>query len=481
MLYRQKLDVFIRIYDEVGYIINKGTHKSRITDKSGAIFLKAISRQPKDLTEIVNEIAEAFVTVDLDTLKKDVVEFLDILEKDGFLVSGNTLEELDKNDIRFSYSILGNEVSTENFSQDIFRTNQDIEDKLSKYFENTPILTQFHVELTSRCNERCVHCYIPHENKDTDIDPNLYYSLLEQCKEMGVLGITLSGGEPMSHPNFIDFLHKAKEYDFSVNVLTNLTLLTDEIIGELKSISLSGIQTSLYSMQPEIHDSITKVPGSFFKTRNAILKLIKNDIPLQISCPITRLNKDSFVDVTKWAAKYNVPTVTDYIMMARFDHTTSNLEYRLTFEEIENIIRSNININLEYRRKIVKADFARELKRDISEDHLCKACTSSISMNSHGMIYPCAGWQNYDCGNLKDTSLYEIWNHSPRVLYIRNLRKKDFFDCVKCPNRHFCVICMARNANEDPNGNPLKVSGYSCKVAEINREIALAIHNESNQ
>lgn len=103
MLYRQKIDVFIRIYNDVGYIVNKGSHKSYITDKSGAIFLKAISREPKSLVEIVSEIAESFISVNLDILKKDVVEFLHLLEKEEFLVSGNTIEELNQNDNRFSY------------------------------------------------------------------------------------------------------------------------------------------------------------------------------------------------------------------------------------------------------------------------------------------------------------------------------------------------------------------------------------------
>lgn len=481
MLYRQKIDVFIRIYNDVGYIVNKGSHKSYITDKSGAIFLKAISREPKSLVEIVSEIAESFISVNLDILKKDVVEFLHLLEKEEFLVSGNTIEELNQNDNRFSYLSNSNETNEEFLSQSIFRTDRDKEEVLSKYFENTSVLTQVHVELTSRCNERCIHCYIPHENKDTDIEPELFYSLLEQCKEMNVLGITFSGGEPMAHPCFVDFLRKAKEYDFSVNILTNLTLLTDEIIAELKAKSLSGIQVSLYSMNPEIHDAITNLPGSFFRTRDAILKLINNNIPLQISCPITKLNKGCFADVTKWAAEYNVPTVTDYIMMARYDHTSSNLDYRLSFEEIKNIICSNIDMNSEYRRKLVGADFSKELIKDVSEDHMCRACTSSISINAHGNIYPCAGWQNYYCGNLRETSLYEIWNSSPKVLYIRGLKKKNFPECVKCPNRVFCVICMARNANEDPNGNPLNVSRYSCKVAEINKEIAITVNDEYNQ
>jgi MoaA/NifB/PqqE/SkfB family radical SAM enzyme len=89
---------------------------------------------------------------------------------------------------------------------------------------------------------------------------------------MKLLHLTLSGGEPLMHKNFCDFLRKCNEYNFSVNVLSNLTLLNDEIIAEMKENYLMGVQTSLYSMDPDIHEAKTQKKGSFIKTKNAIIK-----------------------------------------------------------------------------------------------------------------------------------------------------------------------------------------------------------------
>ncbi|MDR2314448.1 MAG: hypothetical protein LBE02_07925 [Spirochaetaceae bacterium] len=102
----------------------------------------------------------------------------------------------------------------------------------------------------------------------------------------------------------------------------------------MKENRLSSVQASLYSMEPEIHDSIANLPGSFIKTRNAIQKLIKNDIPVQISCPVMKQNKNCSVDVLNWGQAHKIRTVTDYIMMARYDHTTGNLDNRLSLEEV---------------------------------------------------------------------------------------------------------------------------------------------------
>ena len=137
-------------------------------------------------------------------------------------------------------------------------------------------MTQFQIELTSRCNERCVHCYIPHDLKLFDITDEMYYSTLEQLSKMGVLSVTLSGGEPMCHPHFKEFLRAAKKYDFYVNILSNLTLLDDETIQIIKEGNVSSVQVSLYSMIPEHHDAIATVKGSF-------ILLLAIDSPARIS------------------------------------------------------------------------------------------------------------------------------------------------------------------------------------------------------
>ncbi|GHV74853.1 hypothetical protein AGMMS49940_21550 [Spirochaetia bacterium] len=478
MLYRQKFDTFIRIYQDlscpdVGYITSKSDFGDRVTDASGAVFLKALSRKPRTLQELTKDIAASFIGVDPASIEQDVIDFYKILEEDGFIISGETEAELDAKDTRFSYSALEPKTIKNDFTPVILRAEQSSQQYLDEHFKNKPHLTQLQIELTSRCNERCIHCYIPHENKISDIDPALFYDVLDQCRDMGLLSLTLSGGEPLLHKNFLEFLRKAKEYDFSINILSNLTLLNDEIIKEMKEIRLSSVQVSLYSMNPEIHDSITKMPGSFVKTRDAILRLIKNDIPLQISCPTMKQNKNCFVDVLNWAQTHKVRAVTDYIMMARYDHTTGNLDNRLSLEEVGTVINDIINNDDDYQTEMANADMEQGDAHDTSNDIICGVGVSSICMVANGNIYPCPGWQDYVVGNVRETPLRTIWNTSPKVQYLRGLRKKDFPKCTVCADKSFCAMCMVRNANEDPDGNPLKINEHFCKVAALNRQIVL--------
>lgn len=479
MLWRQKFDTFIRVYEEVGYITNRSSFNDLVADASGAVFLKAISRQPQTFEDILRTIEAGFERTQPEVLRRDALEFYQNLEADGFLVSGESPEELDRKDARFSYADLNPKTINDDFTPSVLRVSQDTQGYLENYFKNNPQLFQFQIELTSRCNERCIHCYIPHERKNSDITPELFDRILDECREMGVLSLTLSGGEPMLHPYFAYFLRQAKNYDFSINVLSNLTLLNNEIITEMKANRLSSVQVSLYSMKPEVHEAITGLPGSFCKTRDAILRLIDNDIPLQISCPVMKLNQNCYSEVMGWANEHKVRAVSDYILMARYDHSADNLSQRLDLEGVADIINDIIEHDEDYQQRLREADFNEVEKRDIADDIVCGVGLSSACMVANGRVYPCAGWQGFALGDLTQTTLKEIWQSSPGMLRLRGLRRKDFPRCLNCEDRHFCAMCMVRNANEDPNGDPLNINEHFCQVAKLNRQIVLDWKNKS--
>ncbi|MDR2784635.1 MAG: radical SAM protein, partial [Treponema sp.] len=144
--------------------------------------------------------------------------------------------------------------------------------------ENIKNLRSVQLELTCRCNERCVHCYIPHEAKDRDMDSALLFALIDQCQTMGVGQIIFSGDEPMLHPGFLEAVSKADWKELKLRIFSNLTLLTDNILAALKAFHIHEVQASLYSVEPAIHDSITQKPGSCELTKNAVVKLVESGI-----------------------------------------------------------------------------------------------------------------------------------------------------------------------------------------------------------
>ncbi len=483
MYFKLKSNVIFRNYESFGYITDNRNFGYRcanndesddigdkIVSESGAVFLSALSNKPQTLDDLVKKISIQFTDVDIETIKTDAREFYYLLESDRFIVSGETLQECNEKDFWFSYKA----VESRNEEKDC-SPNKHFEKSTQEFFDenfkNKPQLLDLHIEITSKCNERCIHCYIPHENKINQMEPNLFFNILEQCKKMNLLHVTLSGGEPMMHNNFCDFLKKCNEYNFSVNILSNLTLLNNEIIEEIKRNRLLSVQVSLYSMDSNIHDAITQIKGSFEKTINAILKLRENDIPLQISCPIMKQNINCYNDVIDWGKALNLNVRNDYVIIAKYDHTTQNLSSRLSINDVKEVLNQKIVNEPQYLELIEKeAEKKKNMKPD---DIVCSVCYSSICITDNGNVYPCAGWQDYVVGNVNETSLKDIWNDSIKVQYLRNLRKRDFPKCIQCPENEFCTMCMVRNANEHPLGDPLAVNEYFCNIAKLNKKMVL--------
>ncbi len=483
MFFKKRFNVIFRDYDSFGLITDnrnfgykQKNHNDRyigdkVLSKSGAVFMSVLEKQPQSLEILTKRIFEQFSNADYEVIKYDAKEFYRMLESDGFVASGETFQECDEKDTRFSYHTLETGIWRSEHSSNIVSHQKNTQEFLDEYFNGKPQLTNVHLEITSRCNERCIHCYIPHEYKTSQMKPDLFYEILMQCKEMRVLHLTLSGGEPMLHKKFCDFLKGCREFDLSVNILTNLTLLNDEILDEMKQNPLLGVQVSLYSMNETIHDEITQLNGSFGKTRDGILKLVENDIPVQISCPILKQNKNCYEEVAEWAGRYKIAVGDDFGIIGSYNHATNNLSCRLSIDEIKDLIDTKINKGHKYLEDIELA--AEKKKNNREDDFVCSVCNASICINEEGMVYPCAGWQDYVVGNLRETCLQEIWDNSEKVQYLRSLRNRDLPKCKKCTDKDFCSICFVRNANENPEGDPLDANDFFCSIAKLNRELVI--------
>lgn len=462
MYFKIKRKILFRQYDEYGYITDNSMFGYKFLDKNGytpgekyvsesaSVMLGLLSKKPQDIDDIVGKLLNIFEGVEYEELKQDTVGFFMQLVDEGFLSCGESVEKCnDCDNIALLDEIertpKGAVVVKEDCSRDIFNQND--------------FLRSIHIEIANECNERCVHCYIPHELKNKVIDTDLFYQVVEDGRAMNVINITISGGEPLLHKNFLNFLVRCRELDLSVNVLTNLTMLTDEIISEMKKNPLLSVQTSIYSMDPVIHDTITKVIGSFEKTKNSVLKLCIAGIPVQISCPIMKQNKDSFTDVIEWGNKNNIQVAVDYVIFAEYDNSNRNLINRLSLEEVD--VLFDKQISEEYANTL--NEIARGKCEFTANDPICTICRYYLCISAEGDVFPCVGWQTNKIGNLNRNSIKEIWETSGKIKELRQIKRNSFLKCVTCEDRGYCTVCMMCNSNE--NGDAMKINDFHCKIA----------------
>ncbi len=478
MLVKQSQNSFIRCTDDYGYIINQLNRQDRVYNDSGAVFLKQLSRNPAEVDNIVKNLASIYSEVPAETLREDFLSFCEDLCKNGFIVMGETAEELDAKDEVFTYQTETPFTMQDDFSQ---KTGTSVGENTQDFFmeevQGRPLISALQFELSSRCNERCIHCYIPNPKKNTGFEFPLakVKSIVDEFAEMGGIHVTLSGGEAFLHKDLLEICRYCREKDLKISILSNLISLKDEQIPVLKELNLSLIQTSLYSMDPEIHDMITTVKGSCEKTKSAIEKLVAADIPVQISCPLMKANKDGYPEVLKYAQKLKIKAQTDYIMMAQADLDTSNLANRLSLEETEKVIRNIFEYDMDYKmltlnmkpkNEDLKFDKERFLKQPV-----CGVGYDNCCITVNGDVYPCAGWQGYVLGNVYKQSLREIWENSERVKALRKITNESFPKCNNCEAFNYCNRCLVRSYNES-NGDMFALPKHFCDIAFLNMRIA---------
>ncbi len=462
----------------MGYITNQMTRHDRTYNETGADFLKEISRQPQEVDDIIVRLRKVYNdSVSTEELRADFIEFIKDLDEHLFLVVGEIPEELDEKDLDFSYSIENPKTLVDDYTQE---TKQNVDNCTQDFMLETtqrePRLNGLQFELTSRCNERCIHCYIPNPKKNAgcDMPVEKVKSLIDEFVDMGGLHVTLSGGEVFLHKDIITIIQYCREKDLMISILSNLIALKDEQIPLIKEANVSLIQTSLYSMDPNVHDYITTVKGSQVKTKAAIEKLVAADIPVQISCPVMKANYQGYADVLQYAQSLRSKAQTDYIMMAQSDLDTSNLANRLSLEETEKLLKDIMKWDKDYREDTLKqpplVDNLNFDQERYAKQPLCGAGINDCCITESGDVYPCAGWQALVCGNVYQQSLKEIWENSPQMKQVRAVSQGDFPKCIKCDARNFCAMCLVRNYNES-GGDMFKINKHFCDVAFLNKKV----------
>lgn len=478
MLVRQSKNTFIRSYFGKGYISNQLTRFDRIYNETGADFLNEISRVPQNIDDILERLQALYgESITREALKNEFVSFINELVEAKFLVVGETVEELNSRDLDFSYAMENPKTMVNDFTQ---RSNEVLDENTQNMMleatHRKPRLNGIQFELTSRCNERCIHCYIPNAKKNSGGDMSLekVKSIIDEFAANGGLQVTLSGGEVFLHKDIIPIIKYCREKDLMITILSNLVALRDYQIPFLKEYNVSCVQVSLYSMDASVHDYITTVKGSFEKTKAAIEKLVSADIPIVISCPMMKANYRGYKEVLKYAQSIKCKVNVDVIMMAQADLDTNNLANRLSVEESGEVISDIIENNADYRRAITElASFSSLMYANYDNFVMLPLCGAGINdccIAENGDVYPCAGWQDMVVGNVYQQSLKDIWDNSEELKTIRAVTQGDFPQCLKCEAQDYCSRCLVRNYNES-DGDMFKLNKHFCDVAFLNKKI----------
>lgn len=254
--------------------------------------------------------------------------------------------------------------------------------------------------LTLRCECRCRWCYVERSAMDSpDIPLELAHNIVTLLSDIGVEEINLIGGEPTLYSHFFELAHYIRSHNIDVSMSTNgWALARMDFAEKVKELDFAEMTVSIESNNPAIHDSITRVKGSFDKTMKAIKNCLQLDLDFKANVVISKSNKEGLLDLLNSLADMGVKNMDFDLCIPPFfqstDEAVSPREYAQIFPQLYyEGMKRNVRVRFDNLGPLCLYD--QDLYREMRESgvYRLKTCEiikkDKIIIDNEGNILPC--------------------------------------------------------------------------------------------
>jgi MoaA/NifB/PqqE/SkfB family radical SAM enzyme len=159
------------------------------------------------------------------------------------------------------------------------------------------------IDLTYRCNNSCRHCWLrispDSRERRKELSLEEIKVLVDEARGMGCRRWSISGGEPMLRPDFAEIFDYITSRSVSYSLNTNGTMITPEIADLMKR--KGNKMVALYGATAEVHDHITRNPGSFLATMRGFDLLREAGVGFTVQLIPMRDNYHQFPEMVRLA------------------------------------------------------------------------------------------------------------------------------------------------------------------------------------
>ena len=292
-----------------------------------------------------------------------------------------------------------------------------------------------HLDVTYRCNERCEHCYLDHDG-DGEMATAEILNLLDQLAAAGVFFLTISGGEPLVRRDCFEVIEYARALRFNVKLKTNAVLIKEKQARRLRELNVEQVQISVYSHRAEVHDGISKLPGSLNRTLAGVRLLRSHGLKVTLANVLMKSNLHDSEGVRQLAAAVGAHYTLDPTITPMMSGDTSVLRLRLPSDSLRSVFQNPDLVG-------DVAEFCAPpppVDDGALEGLPCSAGHTACYVSPRGELYPCVQFP-ISCGNVREQSFLDIWRNSPQLLEVRSIRGKDLTTCSSCNHLGTCTRC----------------------------------------
>lgn len=304
-------------------------------------------------------------------------------------------------------------------------------------FKIDPKPVAMHIEITYRCNLKCVFCdrwKAAPKIWSQELDWSELESLLFQAKKLGIKFLAFSGGEPLLREETIKLANLAKKLGIFTFLNTNGTLINEDNVKTIIK-NFDQVIVSIDSINPELHDFFRGVKGTFKKALKAIKLLVENSKrknQVAVQTVFSNKNYQEILHMQEFFKKLKVPLFAQPIHNIPSSLYKADDSFKISKEEyieIKRTVRSflknftfcdpyiNIAYKTIYKRYFEKFPEFLKNPNNLNNHFICFAGSFSFLIDPVGNVFPCDGLR-IPQGNIREKPLTKIWRE------MRNIRKK---------------------------------------------------------
>lgn len=316
------------------------------------------------------------------------------------------------------------------------------------------------LELTRRCNLRCVHCRASADRNGLcdELVTEEWFRLLRDIASFSKPIIILSGGEPLLREDVFDIITYGRKIGLTMTLSTCGVTLTEQAVAKLKESGIGRVSVSIDGKDAVTHDFIRQQKGVYDAALGAIELLKRYGIAFQINTTVTKYNFKHLNKILELAIDLGAASFHPFFLVpvgrARDlkDFQLSASEYEWSLKRLYELT-SGAPIHCRpicaphYFR--IYSDAEGALKGNPSGktglDAMTAGCLGGKSfafVSSSGKVQIC-GFLEVECGDLKQDDFPKIWRDSAVFNNLRNFSKYKG-KCNVCEYVGLCGGCRAR-------------------------------------
>lgn len=321
-------------------------------------------------------------------------------------------------------------------------------------------LQRIYFYLTADRNLRCRHCWIAPDFQATNASSaylplDLFKSIIAEAKPLGLVGVKLTGGEPLLHPQILAILEHIRAEGLELGIETNGVLCTPEVAKAIATCKVAQVSVSLDGADAETHEWVRGVDGCFDDALTGIKNLVDVGLRPQIIMTIMRRNRgqiEAMIELAKSmkanSVKFNIVTPTERgVVMHKSGESIDVKELLEIGEWMENTLSKTAGIPLHYSHPMAFRPMS-----NMFGGGLCGVCAifNIIGVLANGTYAMCGIGESVPeltCGNAATHRLKDVWENAAFICELRKgLPEKLEGICSECMMKKLCLgSCVAQN------------------------------------